>query len=217
MPAIKAAAINAVQISFEQRIAPTVNDQVHQLSHYLNEQAPAWLQELVPAYHSVMVYFDVLKASHDEVIAAVRAVLSNDQWCQPLQPGQLHQIEVCYAPEVAPDLARVCAATGLSAAQVAELHSSPEYRVYALGFAPQFAYLGDVNPALHVPRLDTPRQRVPQGSVAIALQQTAIYPQASPGGWNLIGRASSWPQLAPNDRVQFQEISLAEYQQRQHQ
>ena len=86
------------------------------------------------------------------------------------------------------DAAEICAYSGLSWSEVAEVHSQTSYRVYAIGFAPGFAYLGNLDSRLQMPRKSTPRSRVSKGSVAIAEQQTAVYPKASPGGWHIIGR-----------------------------
>ena len=100
------------------------------------------------------------------------------------------EIPVRYGGEHGPDLARVAKASGLRESEVIERHAGREYVAYFLGFQPGFAYLGDLDPALKTPRLDSPRARVPAGSVAIAADHTAVYPFASPGGWNLIGRTS---------------------------
>jgi KipI family sensor histidine kinase inhibitor len=114
----------------------------------------------------------------------------------------------------------VAQACGLSVAEVIELHSAGEYRVGAIGFAPGFAYLGELNERLALSRLATPRTGVPAGSLAIAERQTAIYPQASPGGWHLLGlcpwklfdvrRTPPCP-LALGDRVRFVSIDEARY------
>lgn len=98
------------------------------------------------------------------------------------------EIPVRYGGEYGPDLARVAQTSGLSEMEVIERHAGREYTAYFVGFQPGFAYLGDVDPALKTRRLDTPRARVPAGSVAIAGSHTAVYPFASPGGWNIIGR-----------------------------
>nr|WP_269473309.1 carboxyltransferase domain-containing protein [Kineobactrum salinum] len=109
---------------------------------------------------------------------------------------------------------------GLSVEDVIALHSATEYRVYAIGFAPGFAYLGEVDPRIAMPRLATPRPRVPRGAVAIADRQTAVYPAVSPGGWNLIGLcprrmfdpdASPTMPVAVGDRVRFEPISRARF------
>jgi KipI family sensor histidine kinase inhibitor len=105
-----------------------------------------------------------------------------------LPTPRLLEIPVCYGGEFGPDLEKVAAAHGLRADRVIELHSSRTYHAYFLGFAPGFAYLGDLPDSLATPRLATPRKKVPVGSVGIAGKQTAVYPFATPGGWNLLGR-----------------------------
>ncbi|MEQ8514779.1 MAG: allophanate hydrolase subunit 1, partial [Chromatocurvus sp.] len=118
------------------------------------------------------------------------------------------------------DLNAVADRAGLSVGDIIDLHSGTEYRVYAIGFAPGFAYLGELDERLTTPRLTTPRQRVPRGAVAIADRQTAVYPAVSPGGWNLIGscpqrmfdpaRDPSMP-VGVGDRVRFCPISRDEF------
>jgi KipI family sensor histidine kinase inhibitor len=105
-----------------------------------------------------------------------------------LSTPRLLEIPVCYGGEFGPDLEKVATAHGLRADRVIELHSSRTYHAYFLGFAPGFAYLGDLPDSLATPRLATPRKKVPVGSVGIAGKQTAVYPFATPGGWNLLGR-----------------------------
>jgi len=100
-------------------------------------------------------------------------------------------IHVRYGGEAGPDLDAVAERCGLTPAQVVEVHASVVYRAYMLGFAPGFAYLGELPGELELERLDTPRQRVPAGSVAIAGRQTAVYPSSTPGGWHLIGRTDA--------------------------
>lgn len=124
----------------------------------------------------------------------------------------LVELPTRYGGAHGPDLEAVAEATGLHAADVVELHASVEYRVLFLGFAPGFAYLGDLPVSLAVPRLATPRARVPGGSVGIAGRTTAVYPFATPGGWQLIGRTEvaiwdlEWSRpalLTPGMRVRF--------------
>ncbi len=104
------------------------------------------------------------------------------------QSSILHRIPLRYGGESGIDLAALASHARLSEAEVIALHSSQIYTVYCLGFQPGFAYLGDLNPVLHMPRRAEPRLRVPAGSVAIGGAQTGIYPSVSPGGWNLIGQ-----------------------------
>ena len=115
--------------------------------------------------------------------------------------GDPVSLPVCYDPELAPDLEDLSASTGLGTAEVARLHSSTTYVVLATGFAPGFAYLGDVDPRIAVPRLPTPRRRVEAGSVGIADRRTGVYPAAGPGGWRLIGRVPAALFEDPTERI----------------
>ncbi len=135
----------------------------------------------------------------------------------------LIEIAVCYDPTFGIDLKSISERTHLSIDAVVEAHHSRDYRVLATGFVPGFAYLGETDPRLHLPRLDVPRTRIPAGSVAIAENQTVIYPKQTPGGWHIIGRMpgsivsftnqSIHAQLSMGKSVRFRPISLAEFQQ----
>ena len=167
----------------------------------------------VPGAASVLVPFDASGAETAQVVRLLEpllAALPQD----PPAPGSAreHVIPVRYGGEDGPDLAGVAALTGLSEDQVVDLHTGSPYEVLFLGFAPGFAYLGELPAELALPRLDTPRTRVPAGSVAIADRLTAAYPSASPGGWRILGRtdavlfdpAADPPStLRPGDRVRF--------------
>ena len=134
----------------------------------------------------------------------------------------LIEIAVCYDPAFGIDLKSISERTHLSIDAVVEAHHSRDYRVLATGFVPGFAYLGETDPRLHLPRLDVPRTRIPVGSVAIAENQTVIYPKQTPGGWHIIGRMpgsivsftnqSIHTQLSMGKSVRFRSISLAEFQ-----
>ncbi|MDX1705690.1 allophanate hydrolase subunit 1 [Pseudidiomarina sp.] len=210
---IVSAAVDAVMVEFDAVICPRVNRQVHALKAWLGQNQEGAIAELVPAYRTLMVYYDIALSSE----AAVRQLIN--EGLQQLQgepeaiadAGAVVSVEVCYDPQVALDIEAVADLSGCSIDEVIRLHTTPDYLVYALGFAPGFAYMGDVPERLRLPRLDTPRQKVPAGSVAIANQQTAIYPRQSPGGWRIIGRVRKLPQLQPGDQVKFVAISLAEF------
>jgi KipI family sensor histidine kinase inhibitor len=152
-------------------------------------EAAPWLRPPVAGYASVLVPFDPALVEHSRVERWLR-----DQLERPVvvessqqQPPPI-EIPVRYGGVDGPDLDEVAHRTGLAPARVIELHASVEYRVYMLGFAPGFAYLGELPAELELPRRETPRPRVPAGSVAIAARQTAVYPLITPGGWHLIGR-----------------------------
>ena len=170
----------------------------------------------VAAAASVLVPFDPRAADADEVGALLGPVLAGlgdpDVDDGTAVAGMEHVIRVRYGGPDGPDLGAVAAEAGLEEAAVIELHAGTTYEVLFAGFAPGFAYLGEVAPPLRVPRLATPRTRVPAGSVAIAGAMTAVYPAASPGGWRLLGRAdvrlfdpAATPpaRLRAGDRVRF--------------
>jgi KipI family sensor histidine kinase inhibitor len=168
----------------------------------------------VLGYASLLVSFDLEALGSVEALAVVariveRAVREPAIVSPSPDAGRLVEIPTRYDGE---DLSVVAELTGLSEARVVEAHTSTEYEVYMLGFAPGFAYLGVLPPELAVPRRPSPRPRVPRGSVAIAERQTAVYSRETPGGWRLIGRTdvALWDAradrpalLAPGDRVRF--------------
>jgi len=177
------------------------------------------LIDLVPSYTTLMVHYDLLALS--PVVARERIAQALDH----LEPevgtlGRYHEVPVWYDLSVGPELERLAQRSGEPVTRVIERHTSREYQVFALGFVPGFAFMGSVDEAIAAPRLKTPRQAVPAGSVAIGERQTAAYPVASPGGWNLIGRTPSqlfdrnregYSLLSPGDRVRFFAIDRAEF------
>lgn len=167
----------------------------------------------VPAYASVLVPFDPLTLDPDEahgLVAGLAASLPPSRATD--EARAVVEIPVRYGGEDGPDLDEVAALNNLSPSEVIGHHGGTEYRVFFLGFAPGFAYLGPLPEAIATPRLAAPRERVAAGSVGIAGAQTAVYPFAMPGGWRIIGRtdAPMWDLgrdepslLRPGDRVRF--------------
>lgn len=197
------------------------NRRVHALAAAIRAEAAdgvAWGRP-VPAYESVLVPFDpdALDAAGAEARLAALATAPGARPGTVAPAGDegalpVFEIPTRYGGPDGPDLAEVASRTGRTPAEVVALHARRVYTVYMLGFSPGFAYLGSLPAALEVPRRDTPRTEVPAGSVAIAARQTAVYPIASPGGWNLIGRTDAvlWDPradpptpLAPGRRVRF--------------
>ncbi|NHH99317.1 5-oxoprolinase subunit PxpB [Oceanimonas sp. MB9] len=179
------------------------------------------LVDLIPSYTTVLVQFDALILDHAEARRLLADILARLRPDQDEGEVPIKELPVWYHPSVGPDMARLEQSTGLDATRLIALHSEHTYRVFALGFAPGFAFMGSVPPALELPRLDTPRRRVPAGSVAIAGRQTSAYPQASPGGWNLLGRTSArlfdpasevLSLLQVGDRVRFAPVGKAEFE-----
>jgi KipI family sensor histidine kinase inhibitor len=177
------------------------------------------LVDLVPSYASLLIIYDALRTDHLSVAQRVRQAVAGVEAGEQRE-GRCVVLPVYYAPEAGADLEPLAARSGLSTEEVIALHSGTEYRVYAIGFAPGFAYLGQVDERIAAPRLATPRQKVPRGAVAIADRQTAVYPAVSPGGWNLIGRcpvrmfdpaADPVMPVAVGDRVRFEPVSRERY------
>ena len=180
--------------------------------------------DLVPSYASLMVMFNMMSTDHHQLRNKLRNLLqsmnakSKDSCI--VDKTTIVELPVYYSIESGPELPLIAQQAQLSVEQVIELHQAQEYRVYAIGFAPGFAYLGEVDERIAAPRLSTPRMKVPKGAVAIADRQTAVYPSASPGGWNIIGlcpinmfdpKADPIMPISVGDRVKFKAISKTEF------
>ncbi len=198
-----------------------VCDRVRALTQALTEERPAGIVDVVPAYTTVTVFYDAAGGPDRETLC--REIERRAMTATATGGDAARQVEipVCYDPEFAPDLARVAGQAGLGEDAVIARHSGGSYRVRAVGFSPGFPYLDGLPEELHTPRLDTPRTVVPAGSVGIGGAQTGVYPLASPGGWNLIGRtplalfdASATPpaRLRVGDRVHFKAITREEFE-----
>jgi KipI family sensor histidine kinase inhibitor len=167
------------------------------------------IRDVVPTFRSVAVTFDPLRTDLDRLCAVLQPTPEDDAGDETRAPVE---IPVEYGGDAGPDLAGVAEASGLSVGEVIERHASRDYRVFMVGFLPGFAYLGTVDAGIIARRHASPRVRVPPGSVGIAGRQTGVYPQGSPGGWQIVGRttlrtfdAARTPPslLAPGDRVRF--------------
>ena len=172
----------------------------------------AALVDLVPSYTTLLVIFDPLQTSAWKVRERLVDILARLVPDDAGGEGELHELATWYDPSVGPDLARVSESSDMTIDAVIDTHSYQEYRVFALGFSPGFAFMGPLDDSLICPRLNTPRAKVPAGSVAIAGRQTAAYPAVTPGGWNLIGRTAArlfdrnrdgFSLLKVGDRVRF--------------
>ena len=215
-PSIAPLGDSALLVTFGDRIDPGLNARAHDLAAAVERlrSTDTRFGRSVPAYASVLVPFDPVAIDPDEaggVVTGLLAELSGEQAPVP-EAGRLVEIPVRYGGDDGPDLADVAALNDLGPDDVIELHAGTEYRVYFLGFAPGFAYLGTLPAQIGTPRLPAPRERIPAGSVGIAGRGTAIYPFALPGGWRIIGRTevAMWDLtrdspalLRPGDRVHF--------------
>lgn len=193
------------------QISAPVNQRVHALHALLQAGQKSGFVESVPAYCTLLVEYDPLVLSYQEASEWVRGLAARVD-TSFTRTARRVEVPVQYGGASGPDLDSVAATKGISPDEVIRLHSEPEYVVYMMGFTPGFPYLGILDERLHMPRRDSPRVHVPAGSVAIAAEQTGIYPIESPGGWHLIGQTkltlfeplSDSPFLfAPGDRVKF--------------
>ncbi len=218
-PRIEVVAIDGLMVRLFDVIAEDNMPWMLAATRRLREGFGAALVDLVPSYTTLMVHYDLLALSP----AQARELI--DQALTDLQPqaqgsGHCHVLPVWYDLSVGPELTLLAQRSGLDVNEVIRRHSEHQYQVFALGFAPGFAFMGLVEEQLAAPRLSTPRKRVAPGSVGIAERQTAAYPVESPGGWNLIGRTPAklfdrerdgYSLMQPGDSVRFEAIGRAEF------
>jgi inhibitor of KinA len=178
---------SALFVQFGDEIDPVLNQLVHTLDAVLQSDKPAGVIETVPAFATLLVYYDPLLLTYAQTADWVNAEMDNVISAASRKPRQM-EVPVLYGGEFGPDLDFVAASHGLSVQEVIRIHTSRAYTVYMMGFTPGFAYMGKLDELIATPRLETPRTRVAAGSVGIAGAQTGIYPVDSPGGWQLIGR-----------------------------
>jgi len=200
-------------------ISPELHARVIGLFQALRAKQDSRIRNLHPGYTSLLVDFDPLQMSHEELAAIVeQSAPRADAQAEP--QSNLIRVPVCYDPEFGPDLLDLAAHAKISPEEVIRIHSSATYLVYFLGFSPGFAYMGGLPEKLHMPRLATPRGQVAGGTVGIAGSQTGIYPVDSAGGWRLIGRtpwrmfdpnAQPPTRLQPGDTVNFSAIDRATF------
>ena len=221
---ISVAGENSLIVYFSEHVDAAVATQIQACSSSIRLALGSKLIDLVASYASILVIYDGLLTDHFAVSKIIRAAATEiSSQCTETSTnhaGNLITLPVYYSIESGPDLASLAEKKGLTTDEVIDIHQTTEYRVYAIGFAPGFAYLGEVDERIAAPRLATPRLKVPRGAVAIADRQTAIYPAESPGGWNLIGlcptpmfevKADPIMPVSTGDRVIFKAISKQEF------
>ncbi|WP_263080984.1 5-oxoprolinase subunit PxpB [Endozoicomonas sp. Mp262] len=181
---------NSLIIYFADTVSEETADRIRRLLPLIKHKLGQYLIDVIPSYTSLFISFDLLAMEFSLFEQELWALLENIKEIQTDQTeAPLIELAVYYGPEVALDAGEISDHTGLSFEEVVSIHASTLYRVYAIGFAPGFAYLGNTDQRIAIPRKQTPRLKIPACSVAVAEQQTAIYPNESPGGWQIIGRA----------------------------
>lgn len=216
---IEPAGLDAVLIRFGEQIQLDLVPTITAASQCLQRALGQDLRGMVPSYTTLMLFYDLRK--HD--FASIQFLIDRELAELVIDnsvTGRLVEIPVWYDPAVGPDLQRVADYHQINIDEVIHRHTANSYQVFAIGFAPGFAYMGQVSQQLATPRLDRPRQRVSAGSVAIADQQTTVYPTETPGGWNILGRTPmsmfdrAHAELCPvktGDRVRFKPISKQQF------
>jgi len=186
-PRLLPAGDSALVVECGDRIDPAINRRVRELFLAVEQSGIQGVVDLVPTYRSLLVYYDPLALSLDDL---QERLLDLDARRGDLQLAPPHVIDIptLYGGESGPDLGFVASHNGLTEREVVEIHAGTDYLVYMMGFSPGFPYLGGMSERIAAPRLKTPRTAIPAGSVGIAQRQTGIYPVESPGGWQLIGR-----------------------------
>ena len=213
---------NTLVVLFDQSISRQTAAEVLTLKQLIDKELAVFVIDIVPSYTSIHLSFNLRKISHKIFVEKVETLTQQTKQADLQQKHQKNLIEipVYYGEEVGFDLQQIADKSGLSIQQIIQTHSDKTYDVFALGFAPGFAYLGTVDEQIAIPRKETPRLSVPQGSLGIAGEQTAIYPFDSPGGWNIIGRTPiklvDYEQQPPcvfevGDSIKFQPISKSEF------
>lgn len=210
-PKIVPAGDAAVLVQLGDEIDIAINQHVHALAALINLSPLSGLIETVPAYGTLLVHYDPLILSIVQIRNYLREKITQVHDSVSRERKQL-EIPVRYGGEYSPDLESVVHHCQLQIEDVIRIHSEKIYTVFMMGFTPGFPYMGKLDDAIRMPRLETPRTRVPAGTVAIAGSQTGIYPIDSPGGWQLIGWTplqlfnpeSESPFLfSPGDEVKF--------------
>jgi len=207
-------------VEFGDTIDLAINREVRALARALQSLGVPWLREVLPTYRSLMISYCPFSITQSE-LKDICEHLSTMALPRNRDDGEEIEIPVLYGGEWGLDMPDVARETALSIDEVIALHTSRPYPVYMIGFLPGYPYLGGLDARLSLPRLKVPRTKVPAGSVAIALQQTGVYPLASPGGWRLIGHTplcffdphQGQPSLLQAGQwVRFRAVSSSEYQ-----
>lgn len=220
---IEVAGENSLILYFGETTAPEISAKVQQASKKISDVLGDFIIDQVTSYASLLLIFDPFAIDQYAVRKIINDTLSDEANNEDAKTSssQLIELPVYYSEESGPELSLISQNSGLSIDDIIDIHQSLTYRVYAIGFAPGFAFLGQVDERIASPRLSTPRLKVPRGAVGIADRQTAIYPDVSPGGWNLIGLCPTRmfnPDFTPHmpvsvgDEVRFKAISKNEFE-----
>jgi inhibitor of KinA len=210
----------ALSVELGEDISLESNTRVRALEFLIQAKGVAGVVETVPSFRSLLVYYDPGQSGFDELCATLGR-LAEETSTAVLPPARQVELPCCYDPELGLDLLAAADRLGLSADELIGLHAGAEYLVYFVGFTPGLPYMAGVPDRIQLPRLETPRVKVPVGSVGLGGAQFCIYSVESPGGYWLLGRtparlydprADEPTLLRPGDRVRMRPIDRAEYE-----
>lgn len=188
MADINLAGENAIIVYFGKQKSPLISQTIAFYHHLIKQELADIVIDCVPSYTSLLITYRVTKVLHDEFCALIKNLMAAHEFIPQETTLDHITIPVLYDASVGLDLDKVLNEKQLSLDALIKRHTAETYYVYAIGFSPAFAFLGQLHPDLHQPRHATPRLKVPAGSVGIADDQTGIYPIDSPGGWHIIGK-----------------------------
>ncbi len=219
----------AVVLEVGKEINEETQQKVRLITSFLDSNMESWMIEYIPAFTTVTLFYDPVAVvsrfsgmgtlPYDMVCNRLRELLDSISSSRE-STQRVVEVPVCYGGEMGPDLSVVASQNSLSEEEVIQIHSSGDYTVYMLGFAPGFPFIGGLSERIATPRRDSPRLKIPPRTVGIAGKQTGIYPIETPGGWQLIGRTpielfcpDDTPPtlLRAGDKIKFTPISIDEY------
>jgi KipI family sensor histidine kinase inhibitor len=217
---IVSAGENAILVYFGNEINAALPKKIGNFANQLKNTLSGVVIDVIPSYTSLHVSYDLNKINFQAFFDKVESLLDQQDSNNSILESQTTHIPVYYGLDVGLDLERLLAEKNLDLMSFIEIHTSQAYLIYAIGFSPAFAFLGEVDERIQLSRLPTPRIKIPAGSVGIAEGQTAIYPADSSGGWNIVGRTSldlslnnpeNIHKFRVGDKVKFYSITRDEY------
>jgi len=216
---IQLASVDSVIIYFGNEISKETSMVVKKAYELITETNNKAFIEVIPSYHSLLVTYDIFAYDFKKMKSYLEELLNNIT-INENEEKSIITVDVYYGSEVGLDLEDMSQKTKLSIDEIITLHTSKIYDIYAIGFLPGFAYMASVDDKIAMPRLENPRKKIPKGSVAIADNQTTIYPRDTPGGWNILGRTTlelfdknldTLSPLSIKNQIQFNSISKEEF------
>ena len=178
---------SSVLVEFGKEISPEINARIATMVKLVKVQQIEGIVDMIPSFCALLINYDSRVITYAKLKKRLADVLKIDAKAENVA-SQVFEIPVCYGGQYGPDMTNLKEHAGLSEEEIIAIHSGSDYLIYMLGFLPGFPYLGGLDERIHIPRLASPRIKIPAGSVGIGGAQTGIYPLDSPGGWQLLGQ-----------------------------